>query len=108
MAKYDYAEGDIMRAIMIALSNDGHFVVRVNVGKFKMADGRWFDTGLPTGFSDLCGHRAGDARAFYLEVKSAAGRVRPEQSAFLNAMQMRGAIAGVVRSIQDARLLLAG
>lgn len=100
-------EGDIMRSVMLALSEDGHFVVRVNVGKFKMADGRWFDTGLPTGFSDLAGHRAGDARAFYIEIKTPTGRVRPEQAAFLEAMRKRGAIAGVARSVQDAKKLLA-
>ena len=87
---------------MLALSERGHFVYRCNVGRFKMADGRWFDTGLPPGFSDLAGHRAGDARAFYLEVKQPGGRVTPQQILFLEAMKQRGALAGVVRSIDDA------
>lgn len=97
-----------MRQIMIALSADGHFVVRVNVGRFKMEDGRWFDTGLPTGFSDLAGHRASDARAFYIEVKTPTGRLRPEQIAFLDAMKARGALAGVARNVQDAKNILQG
>ncbi len=97
-----------MRAIMLALSADGHFVVRVNVGKFRMADGRWFDTGLPPGFSDLAGHRAGDARAFYVEVKTPTGRVSPQQTAFIAAMRARGALAGVARSVQEARNILLG
>lgn len=87
---------------MLALSERGHFVYRCNVGRFKMADGRWFDTGLPIGFSDLAGHRAGDARAFYLEVKRLGGHVTPQQIMFLEAMKSRGALAGVVRSIDDA------
>lgn len=95
-----------MRAIMIALSNDGHFVVRANVGLFFTKDGRPVSTGLPKGFSDLFGHRQDDARAFYLEVKSATGRVTAEQAAFVNAMKLRGAIAGVVRSVEDARAML--
>ena len=99
-------EADLMRSVMLALSDDGHFVVRANVGRFKMADGRWFDTGLPSGFSDLVGHRAGDARAFYIEIKTTTGRLRPEQTAFLDAMRKRGAIAGVARSVQDAQLIL--
>ena len=106
MAKFDYSEADTMRSIMIALSNDGHFVARANVGLFFTRDGRPISTGLPKGFSDLFGHRQGDARAFYLEVKSATGRVTMEQDAFLNAMRIRGAIAGVVRSIEDAQELL--
>ena len=91
-----------MRAIMLALSERGHFVYRCNVGRFKMADGRWFDTGLPPWFSDLAGHRAGDARAFYLEVKQPGGRVTPQQILFLDAMKQRGAIAAVVRSVEDS------
>jgi hypothetical protein len=96
-----------MRSIMAALSADGHFVFRCNVGRFRMADGRWFDTGLPPGFSDIAGHRAGDARAFYLEVKTQVGRVSPEQLQFIAAMQKRGALAGVVRSVEEARSVVA-
>lgn len=99
-------EGDIQRQIMIALSEDGHAVFRANVGLFLTKDGRPVKSGLPTGFSDLFGHRAGDARAFYIEIKTPTGRVRPEQTAFLAAMRARGAIAGVARSIQDARDLM--
>lgn len=99
-------EADLMRSIMIALSNDGHFVARANVGLFFTKDGRPIRSGLPTGFSDIFGNRMGDAKAFYLEVKTPTGRVSTEQLAFLHAMQMRGAISGVVRSIEDAREVL--
>jgi len=58
-------ESDLMRSIMLALSGAGHFVFRCNVGLFYTKDGRPVRAGLPTGFSDLAGHRAGDARAFY-------------------------------------------
>lgn len=95
-------ESDLMRAIMVALSERGHFVARANVGTFYTKDGRPVRTGLPSGFSDLFGHRGGDCRAFYLEVKTPTGRIRPEQIAFLNAMKSRGAIAGVVRSVDEA------
>jgi hypothetical protein len=95
-------ESDLMRAIMIALSAEGHFVARANVGLFYTRDGRPVRSGLPVGFSDLFGHRAGDARAFYLEVKAPAGRVTPEQFEFLAAMRARGAIAAVVRSVDEA------
>lgn len=99
-------EGDIQRAIMIALSADGHAVFRGNVGMFWTKDGRPIKSGLPVGFSDLFGHRRQDCRAFYFEVKTAKGRPRPEQSAFLAAMRSRGAIADVVRSAQEALELL--
>lgn len=99
-------EADLMRSVMIALSEDGHFVCRANVGLFFTKDGRPIRSGLPVGFSDLFGNRAGDAVAFYMEVKTATGRVTVEQDRFLGAMRQRGAIAGVVRSVEDARALL--
>lgn len=99
-------EGDIQRGIMIALSAQGHAVFRANVGAFFTKDGRHVTTGLPKGFSDLFGFRKDDARAYFMEVKRPGGRVSPEQVAFLAAMQARGAIAGIVRSVADAEELI--
>ncbi len=48
-------ESLIQNQIRVELSKAGHTVFRVNVGKVRMADGRYFDTGLPKGFSDLFG-----------------------------------------------------
>lgn len=101
------SEGDTMRQIMIALSADGHAVFRANVGLFYTRDGRPVSTGLPPGFSDLFGFTP-QGRAFFLEIKTPTGRIRPEQAAFLEAMRKRGALAGVARSVQDARAVLRG
>lgn len=90
-------EAAIMHRCMLALSEAGCTVFRANVGKWKTEDGRWVTTGLPPGFSDLFGFRP-DGRAFFVEVKSATGRLRPEQAAFLEAMRYRGAVALVSRS----------
>lgn len=49
-----------MRIIMIALSNDGHFVARANVSIFFTNEGRPIRSGMPTGFSDIFGKRMGD------------------------------------------------
>lgn len=100
------SEADLMRSIMIALSNDGHYVERSNVGLFFTKDGRPIRSGLPVGRSDLSGFRQKDGRAYFMEVKTSTGRATTEQLAFLNAMKIRGAIAGVVRSIEDAQNLL--
>jgi hypothetical protein len=101
-------EAGLMREIMIALSADGHAVFRANVGLFFTKDGRPARTGLPVGFSDLFGFRRDDARAFFLEVKTPTGRPTLDQRRFLLAMQNRGAITGIVRSVDEARSLLAG
>lgn len=91
-------EADLMRAIMVALSAAGHQVFRANVGLFFTKDGRPVKSGLPVGFSDLFGFTV-DGRPFFLEVKTETGKLRPEQRAFLVAMQNRGAIGEVVRSV---------
>lgn len=96
-----------MRSVMLALSEDGHAVFRGNVGLFYTRDGRPVRSGLPVGFSDLFGFTR-ECRPYFLEIKTATGRATPEQLAFISAMQKRGAVAGVARSVQDARLILAG
>lgn len=89
-------EAAVLHRCMLALSEAGCTVFRANVGLFYTRDGTPVRTGLPNGFSDLFGFRP-DARAFFVEVKSASGRVRPEQAAFLEAMRARGAVAIVAR-----------
>jgi len=81
---------------------------RANVGQGITYDGRHFDTGLPKGFSDLFGFRKSDGRAVFIEVKTKTGRIRPEQQNFINKMRLYGALAGVARSVQDARTIIEG
>lgn len=81
---------------------------RANVGQGITYDGRHFDTGLPKGFSDLFGFRKSDGRAVFVEVKTKTGRIRPEQQNFINKMRLYGALAGVARSVQDARTIIEG
>ena len=91
----------LQNQIRLALS-ETCMVFRVNVGKGYTPDGRYFDTGVPVGFSDLFGHRKSDGRAFYIEVKTPDGRVRRDQEKFIKAMKENGALAGVARSVEDA------
>ena len=93
-------EQSIMHQCMLALSQAGCAVFRTNIGLFFTRDGRPIRPGLPNGFPDLFGFRS-DLMPFFVEVKSAAGRLRPEQAAFLDAMRARGAIAVVARSADD-------
>ena len=83
-------------------------LLRANVGQGITYDGRHFDTGLPKGFSDLFGFRKSDGRAVFIEVKTETGRIRPEQQNFINKMRLYGALAGVARSVQDARTIIEG
>lgn len=95
------SEQEIQNEIRVGLSKAGHMVFRTNVGKVKMMDGRWFDTGLPKGHPDLYGFRS-DGQIFYIEVKNEKGRVRPAQEKFIEVVKERGAKAGVARSLEEA------
>lgn len=94
-------EHTIQNEIRVALTENGYTVFRANVGKVKTVDGRWFDTGLPKGHPDLYGFRP-DGKVFYIEVKNAKGRARPEQKQFIKTVKARGALAGIARSVEDA------
>ena len=100
-------EHDIQSAIRLKLSELGFCVFRANVGKFRTKDGRWFDTGLPRGFSDLFAVKNG--MVYFIEVKSKSGTIRPEQERFLAVMTGKyGCKAGIARSVEDAVRIVQG
>ncbi len=94
-------EQDVQNNIRIELSKLGFVVFRINVGKFKLADGRWFDVGVPAGFSDLMAIK--DGKAYFLEVKFGKGKASKEQLNFIEQMKKRGCVAGVVYSVEEAK-----
>jgi hypothetical protein len=73
--------------------------------------------GLCKGSADLIGYRSititpemvGQQVAVFasIEVKTPTGRIRPEQQQWLDTVQAAGGIAGVARSVEDAKALLA-
>jgi Holliday junction resolvase len=98
-------ESDIQNAIRLRLSELGFAVFRTNVGKVRMPDGRWFNTGLPKGHPDLYAVKSG--KIYYIEVKTPTGKVSTEQEHFIATMRDRyGCVAGVVRSVEDAERLV--
>lgn len=94
-------EADVQNSIRLALSPHA-ITFRTNVGKVKTVDGRWFDTGLTKGHSDLTGFKKTDGRIFFIEVKNKKGRPSKEQLHFIKTMQSNGALAGIARSAEDA------
>ena len=79
--------------------------------------GRLVTFGLARGSADLIGWRTitvtadmvGQRLAVFtsVEVKTPTGRVRPDQTAWLTAVQAAGGIAGIARSVPDALQLVA-
>lgn len=100
-------EHAIQNAIRLALA-ESCMIFRINVGVVKTPDGRYFDTGVPKGFSDLFGFRKSDGKAVFIEVKTKTGRVSPHQLRFIDAMRANGAIAGICRNTEDALKLING
>lgn len=100
-------EHAIQNEIRLALY-DSCVIFRANVGKGFTFDGRYFDTGLPKGFSDLFGFKKENGKAVFIEVKTKNGRASKEQKNFLEQMKRNGAIAGICRSAEDALKLIGG
>ena len=95
-------EQAIQDSIRVVLAQSGYIVFRTNVGKVKTADGRWFDTGLPSGFPDLMGYKPENGRIFFIEVKTPQGRRRKDQVIFANGLRDKSVIYGVARSSEEA------
>jgi hypothetical protein len=110
-------ESDIQNQIRVALSPYG-IVFRTNAGDFWQGERIYYPPlrqnilinlrrvcGLPKGFSDLlfCGF---NGQAGFIEVKRPHGKIRPEQSDFLNLMQSYGYPAGIAHSPKDALLII--
>lgn len=95
------SETELMHEVMLAVSAKGCKIFRANVGKVRICDGRFFNTGLPKGFSDLMGHRP-DGRAFYIETKLHPRKPTKEQVQFLLSMIKSGAVGGVAYSVEEA------
>lgn len=95
-------EAAIQDSIRAALAQAGYIVFRTNVGKVKTADGRWFDSGLPTGFPDLVGFKPENGKVYFIEVKTPTGHRRKDQINFANFLRDKCAIYGVARSAEEA------
>ena len=93
-------EHNIQNKIRLWLCQNGYLAFRCNVGRIQLPNGRWFDTGLPNGFSDLLvldnsGH------TYFIECKAPKGHLRPDQENFKKIVTDRGFKYIIARSIDD-------
>jgi len=110
------SEQRIQQEIRLACSTGDTRLFRNNTGTLRDQNGRPVQFGLCKGSADLIGWKrvtitpemVGTTHAVFLsiEVKTATGRLRPEQQQWLDAVQAAGGIAGVARSVEDAQALL--
>jgi hypothetical protein len=110
------SEQSIQQHIRLACSTGAIRLFRNNTGTLKDQRGRPVQFGLCKGSADLIGwttrtvtqDMVGTQVAVFtsIEVKTPTGRLRPEQQAWLDAVQAAGGVAGVARSVADAQQLL--
>ncbi len=110
------SEQTIQQEIRIACSQGPVRLFRNNTGTLRDANGRPVQFGLCKGSADLIGWKrvtvtpemVGSTMAVFtsIEVKTATGRLRPEQQQWLDAVQAAGGIAGVARSVEDAQRIM--
>ena len=111
-------ESTLQRQILLALSGGGCTVWPQNTGMgwagtiigrtpttITLLDPRPLRAGLCTGSADILGI-APDGRFLSVEVKSRRGRATPEQITFRDAVLRARAIAGIVRSVDEALALV--
>jgi hypothetical protein len=106
------SEQRIQQEIRIACGTGDTRLFRNNTGTLRDQNGRPVQFGLCKGSADLIGWKrvtitpemVGSTVAVFvsIEVKTATGRLRPEQQQWLDAVQAAGGIAGVARSVEDA------
>ena len=111
------SEQRIQQEIRLACSTGNTRLFRNNTGTLYDRQGRPVQFGLCKGSADLIGWRTvtvtpemvGTQVAVFtsLEVKTPTGRLRPEQQQWLETVQAAGGIAGVARSVEDAKGLTA-
>ena len=110
------SEQTIQQKIRLACSRGPVRLHRNNTGTLRDANGRPVQFGLAKGSADLIGwttrtitpDMVGQQVAVFtsIEVKSATGRLRPDQRQWMEAVQAAGGIAGVARSVEDAEALI--
>ena len=122
-------ETDIQNSILIALSQAGHYCLRVNSGQFwggevLSHDGQMLLLKHPTkimgavaGTSDIIGCRTVTitpemvgqqiAQFVALEVKRPGEAPKKHQANYLAIMRGKGAVAGSARSVEEALALVA-
>ena len=113
------SERDIQTKILLELSRGDTRLFRINAGtawqgiviehtrdRLVLAHPRAVRLAAP-GVSDLIGWASG-GRFAAVEVKASRGRVTDEQAAFIDLVRRSGGLAGVARSVEEARKIIRG
>ena len=97
-------EHNIQNEIRLWCGQNDILCFRCNVGKVRTETGVYFDTGLPPGFSDLLILHNG--KCIFCEVKTAIGKLRPDQINFRDTVISHGFTYVVARSVDDIKRVI--
>ena len=93
----------IKNRVRHAINSSGKALVWNNpVGTLSDGRGGYIAVGLGKGSCDLVGFVIGSARFFCIETKTATGKLRADQIAWMNVVRKNGGVAEVARSVEDA------
>ena len=106
------SESRIQDEIQLEASKHGTKVLRNQVGRYQLEDGRWISYGLCVGSSDLIGwtpvtikpEMVGRKLAVFtaIEVKTPSGKPTKAQSQFLTTVTKDGGLSMIARSKEEA------
>lgn len=99
-------ETELMRQIRDAVSRSGLVTLWRNNCGVDIKNGVRYGLGL--GSADLVGFRHSDGKFVAIEIKTDAGRVSPQQRAWLEFVRGHGCLAGVARTIDEALRIIKG
>lgn len=94
------SEHQIQNEIRLWCGQHDIIAFRCNVGRVLTSQNIWFDTGLPSGFSDLLICIRG-GKTIFCECKTATGKQRPDQKEFEKTMTDFGYTYIVARSLEQ-------
>lgn len=101
------SEQTIQSEIIIEINKRGHRLWRSNAGRVVTKDNRVIQL-MPKGFPDTVGFRKTDGKFIVIEIKTAKGKLRPEQEKFKTFIETQPVIYGVARSVNDAINIIEG
>ena len=99
---------ELEREVMLEASRLGVVLGKNSKGMFRQlfSDAKQKAGWLLPGSSDLVGWDKATGRIVCVEIKAGKDTVKPEQETFMRLVREAGGIAGVIRSVDDLRILL--
>lgn len=94
------SEKYLMNQIRLECAKRNWIVIRLNVGKFKLDDGRFFDTGIPKGFPDLM-ILTDFGKTFFIETKKHPNKPSKDQIRTINLLKSKGFNAEIVYNLNQ-------